>query len=155
MPELNPCPACGSDNVECLVCTINADEKQDVHFHIACEACYTSGPIADNGKIAADKWNFLPRRPDYNDVDCAGCPERRRGYLTWTTEPPKVEHVGKWFWSKIPGQSMAVPVIVAELDGVLGIGRGTSEQGLTMQKCREFGVKFAGPIPTPLEPEES
>ena len=114
-----------------------------------------SVPIADNGKIAADKWKSLPRRPDYNDVDCAGCPERRRWYLTWTTEPPNVEHVGKWFWSKIPGQSMAVPVIVAELDGVLGIGRGTSEQGLTMQTCREFGVKFAGPIPTPLEPGES
>lgn len=79
MPELKPCPACGSDNVECLVCTINADENQDVHFHIACEDCYTSGPIADNGKIAADEWNSLPRRPDYNDVDCAGCPERRRG----------------------------------------------------------------------------
>ena len=90
MPELKPCPACGSDNVECLVCTINADENQDVHFHIACEACYASGPIADNGKIAAATWNSLPRRPDYNDVDCAGCPERRRSALTWTTEPPKV-----------------------------------------------------------------
>lgn len=39
---------------------------------------------------------LLPRRPDYNDVDCAGCPERRRGYLTWTTEPPKV--AGKYWW---------------------------------------------------------
>ena len=69
MPEqLRPCPACRGDNVECLVCTINADEKQDVHFHIACESCYTSGPIADNGKIAADKWNSLPRRPDYGGL---------------------------------------------------------------------------------------
>jgi hypothetical protein len=72
MPELKPCPHCGSDNVECLICTINADENQDVHFHIACEACYTSGPIADTGEIAADLWNSLPRA------------------LTWTTEPPKV-----------------------------------------------------------------
>lgn len=75
MPELKPCPACGSDNVECLVCTINADEKQDVHFHIACESCYTSGPIADNGKIAADKWNSLPRRADIERV------ERERDWL--------------------------------------------------------------------------
>ena len=96
MPELKPCPACGSDNVQCLACTIYADENQDVHFHIACEACYTSGPIGDNGKIASDKWNSLPRRPDYNDVDCAGCPERRRSALTWTHEPPKV--AGKYWW---------------------------------------------------------
>ncbi len=76
MPEqLKECPACGSDNVECLVCTINADEKQDVHFHIACESCYTSGPIADNGKIAADKWNALPRRADIERV------ERERDWL--------------------------------------------------------------------------
>ena len=94
-----------------------------------CPHCYTEAAA-----IAA--WNALPRA------------------LTWTTEPPKVEHVGKWFWSKLPGKS-TVPVIVAELDGVLGIGRGTSEEGLTMETCREFGVKFAGPIPMPLEPGES
>ena len=138
MPEqLKECPACGSDNVECLVCTINADENQDVHFHIACESCYASGPIADNGKIAADKWNFLPRHPDYNDVDCAGCPERRRGYLTWTTEQPRVPG---WYWHK-------------------------NCLGVTMMDLRSLdassnikpidGWQWAGPIPLPLEPEES
>lgn len=139
MPELKPCPACGSDNVECLVCTINADENQDVHFHIACEACYTSGPIADNGKIAADKWNSLPRRPDYNDVDCAGCPERRRGYLTWTTEPPTV--VGKFWWrdGRHPHEVGILTVTQTKLEGFKHRRPGPHEQ-------------FSGPIPEPKEP---
>lgn len=81
MPELKPCPHCGSDNVECLICTINADENQDVHFHIACEGCYTSGPIADTGEIAGKLWNSLPRA------------------LRWTTEPPTV---AGWYWHHMP-----------------------------------------------------
>lgn len=140
MPEqLKPCPACGSDNVECLVCTINADENQDVHFHIACESCYTSGPIADNGKIAADKWNSLPRRPDYNDVDCAGCPERRRGYLTWTTEPPKV--AGWYWWRDVSHKGEATIQCMSQSQ---------------VERLKTYpGEEWAGPIPTPLEQEES
>lgn len=142
MPEqLKPCPACGSDNVECLVCTINADENQDVHFHIACEACYTSGPIADNGKIAADKWNSLPRRPDYNDVDCAGCPERRRSALTWTTEPPKVPG---FYFLKMASGTISM-VYLSEADIMDNDWHGSIGQW----------VANAGPIHTPREPEES
>lgn len=128
MPELKPCPHCGSENIH--VASTRA------MYVIACYGCSMAGPCSDAQEAAIATWNSLPRA------------------LTWTTEPPKVEHVGKWFWSKLPGKN-TVPVIVAELDGVLGIGRGTSEEGLTMETCREFGVKFAGPIPTPLEPEES
>lgn len=150
MSELKPCPACGSDNVECLVCTINADENQDVHFHIACEACYTSGPIADNGKIAADKWNSLPRRPDYNDVDCAGCPERRRGYLTWTTEPPKV---AGWYWRKETAAGRA------HVFHFTGNWEDYGEHWESDRVCQLPLILndnlWAGPIPTPLEPEES
>lgn len=149
MPELKPCPACGSDNVECLVCTINADEKQDVHFHIACEACYTSGPIGDNGKIAADRWNSLPRRPDYNDVDCAGCPERRHNALTWTTEPPKV---AGWYFQRAMGKekTQRIAFVSATLSG-LHCKCGCSSRPLA--HWVEF--EWAGPIPEPLEPEES
>ncbi len=138
MPELKPCPACGSDNVECLVCTINADENQDVHFHIACEDCYTSGPIADNGKIAADEWNSLPRRPDYNDVDCAGCPERRHSALTWTTEPPKV--VGRFWWrdDRHPNEA-----------DILNVTQTTLEWFQHNRLCPH--EQFAGPIPEPKE----
>lgn len=148
MPEqLKPCPACGSDNVECLVCTINADENQDVHFHIACEACYTSGPIADNGKIAADKWNSLPRRPDYNDTDCAGCPERRRSLLTWITVPPKV--AGKYWW-RPSGKRIGRIRDMFVRNGEVGF----LDRNDRFIKDLDEG-EWAGPIPTPLEPEES
>ena len=142
MPEqLKECPACGSDNVECLVCTINADEKQDVHFHIACESCYTSGPIADNGKIAADKWNSLPRRPDYNDVDCAGCPERRRSALTWTTEPPKVPGWYWWRWAKYQGW-----MCLAVRDGLI-----VEHPRKVLRHAQDIGGQWAGPIAPPGE----
>ena len=144
MPEqLKPCPACGSDNVECLVCTINADEEQDVHFHIACEACYTSGPIADNGKIAADKWNSMPRRPDYNDVDCAGCPERRHSALTWGEEPPKV--AGWYPWRSGKGQNMTM-IQIHIFNGVCGFwdGNGVFKTDLNRGE-------WAGPIPAPID----
>lgn len=136
MPEqLKPCPACQEPSAHGGI--HENDSNGSVEHFIECWYCDMQGPHCYTEAAAIAAWNSLPRA------------------LTWTTEPPKVEHVGKWFWSKIPGQSMAVPVIVAELDGVLGIGRGTSEQGLTMQACREFGVKFAGPIQAPLEPEAS
>lgn len=151
MPELKPCPACGGDNVECLVCTINADEKQDVHFHIACEACYTSGPIADNGKIAADKWNSLPRRPDYNDVDCAGCPERRHNALTWTTEPPKV---AGWYWCRPSKLNMPRCVEVYGAWEQLMFGSKRDDYNPQIPVTRE-GFEWAGPIPAPLKPEKS
>ena len=73
MPEvILPCPACGSTVCECLVCTINADESQTIHFHMACNKCFTSGPIADDAESAKKLWDSLPRA------------------LTWTHYPPKV-----------------------------------------------------------------
>ena len=147
MPELKPSPACGSDNVQCLACTIYADENQDVHFHIACEACYTSGPIGDNGKIASDKWNSLPRRPDYNDVDCAGCPERRRSALTWGEEPPKV--AGWYSWRSGKGQNITM-IQTHIFNGVCGYWDGNGVFRTDLNRG-----EWAGPIPEPLEPEES
>ena len=76
MPEvILPCPACGSTDCECLVCTINADESQTIHFHMACNKCFTSGPIADDAESAKKLWNTIPRA------------------LRWTHEPPKVAGV--------------------------------------------------------------
>ena len=82
MPEvILPCPnpKCGSTDCECLVCTINADESQTIHFHIVCNKCFTSGPIADDAESAKKLWDSLPRA------------------LTWTHEPPKV---AGWYWRK-------------------------------------------------------
>lgn len=112
MPELNPCPICSSLSVG--LCPGEDEITHEIYNQAFCTSCGVSGPRVFADEISAiSAWNSLPRA------------------LTWTTEPPKVEHVGKWFWSKLPGKS-TVPVIVAELDGVLGIGRGTSEEGLTM-----------------------
>ena len=114
MPELKPCPACGDTPI------VNADSG-----HVIC--C----------KIVVDDaaaWNSLPRRPDYNDVDCAGCPERRRGYLTWTTEPPKDDG---WYWVRCTAAD-DFPIIkhVAQRDATAAL----------------LKREWAGPIP---EPEES
>ena len=127
MPEvILPCPACGGD------CLIVAKNYPSGKWHTYCD-CGQIGRLYPTREEAIKAHNALPRA------------------MTWTHEPPKVAHVGRWFWSEIPGQSMPVPVIVVELDGVLGIGRGTSEQGLTMETCHAFGVKFAGPIPAPID----
>lgn len=79
--------------------------------------------------------SLLPRRPDYNDVDCAGCPERRRGYLTWTTEPPTV---AGWYWVRCTAAD-DFPIIkhVAQRDATAAL----------------LKREWAGPIPAPLEPE--
>lgn len=62
MPEvILPCPACCSTDCECLICTINADEKQDIHFHMVCNKCFTSGPITDDAESARQTWNAIPR----------------------------------------------------------------------------------------------
>lgn len=122
MPELKPCPHCGSDNVECLICTINADENQDVHFHIACEGCYTSGPIADTGEIAGKLWNSLPRA------------------LRWTTEPPTV---AGWYWYSM-GKGHAVCLLVCA-DGKAKL----SKDHFTDAEL--LGGEWAGPIPAPVE----
>ena len=88
MPEvILPCPACGSTDCECLVCTINADESQAIHFHMACNKCFTSGPIADDAESAKKLWNALPHS------------------LTWTTEPPKV---AGWYWMRQQGESFDI-----------------------------------------------
>lgn len=79
--------------------------------------------------------NLLPRRPDYNDVDCAGCPERRRSALTWTSEPPKVEG---WYWVRCTAAD-DFPIIkhVAQRDATAAL----------------LKREWAGPIPMPLEQE--
>ena len=67
-----PCPACGSSNCGCVVCTISADDLQSLHYNVECDGCYTSGPISDSDPDAIAAWNKLPRA------------------LTWAPELPKV-----------------------------------------------------------------
>ena len=126
MPEvILPCPACGSTDCECLVCTINADESQTIHFHMACNKCFTSGPIADDAESAKKLWDSLPRA------------------LTWTHEPPKV--AGKYWWRTSKGQNVNT-IQVWSRSGVLGYCFDT--EFITALDRGEW----AGPIAQPIEP---
>ena len=121
MPELKtlPCPLCGDAPI------VNAYSG-----HVIC--CKI---VVDN----VDAWNSLPRRPDYNDVDCAGCPERRRGYLTWTAEPPKV--AGWYWWRDVSHKGEATTLYMPQPQ---------------VERIKTYpGEEWAGPIPAPLEPDES
>ena len=139
MPELKPCPACGSRGV---ICILDDDEM----YSVDCGNCAMRGPAEHNPDFAEAAWNSLPRRPDYNDVDCAGCPERRRSALTWTTEPPKA--AGWYWWRTSKGQNVNI-IQVWSRSGVLGYCFDT-EFITTLDRG-----EWAGPIPTPIEPEAS
>ena len=151
MPELKPCPSCGSRDCASAVCTISADEHQSLHYNVECGSCYTSGPVLDIEADAIAAWNKLPRWPDYNDVDCAGCPERRYNALTWTTVPPNVPG---WYWCRPSTLNMPRCVEVYGAWEQLMFGSKRDDFNPQMPVTRE-GFEWAGSIPTPLEPEES
>lgn len=69
MPELKPCPHCGSENIR--VASTRA------MYVIACYDCSMAGPCSDAQEAAIAAWNSLPRA------------------LTWGEEPPKV---AGWYW---------------------------------------------------------
>lgn len=133
MPELKPCPACGSVNCRLI--------EREMSAYVVCDfkGCWMSGPIKEYADSAIAAWNKLPRRPDYNDVDCAGCPERRRGYLTWGEEPPKV---AGWYWLRdVSHKGEATTLYMSQSQ---------------VERLKTYpGEEWAGPIPEPLEPEES
>lgn len=144
MSELKPCPACGSRDVHLLL-------GDDEVYSVDCGNCAMRGPAEHFPDFAGAAWNSLPRHPDYNDVDCAGCPERRRGYLTWTTEPPKV---AGWYWCRPSTLNMPRCVEVYGAWEHLMFGSKRDDFNPQMPVTRK-GFEWAGPIPTPLEPGES
>lgn len=142
MPEvILPCPACGSTDCECLVCTINADESQTIHFHMACNKCFTSGPIADDAESAKKLWDSMPRA------------------LPWTNEPPKV--AGFFFAeSSLDDCSKKItPIEVFSPDHWRHSDWEKKHGKLSCLLCLGgFGVcpvsrysRFAGPIPSPID----
>ena len=122
--------------------------RLDDKYYVRCK-CKTSGPYCDTEAAAIAAWNKLPRRPDYNDVDCAGCPERRRSALTWTTEPPKVAGWYWYHWRSGKGQNMTM-IQTHIFNGVCGYWDGNGVFRTDLNRG-----EWAGPIPAPLEPEES
>jgi Lar family restriction alleviation protein len=144
MPELKPCPHCGGMNAVPML-------DEDGEYFVMCYACGMSGPTTKYMLTAITAWNALPRRPDYNDVDCAGCPERRRSALTWTTDPPRV---AGWYWCRASTLNMPRCVEVYGAWEQLMFGSKRDDFNPQMPVTRE-GFEWAGPIPTPHEPEES
>ena len=145
MPELKPCPACGGSRLT-VRSYMPQNFRLDDKYYVRCK-CKTSGPYCDTEAAAIAAWNSLPRRPDYNDVDCAGCPERRRGLLTWTTEPPKVPG---WYWCRLSKLNMPRCVEVYGSEGGLRFGSGDSWREPSMSVESE-GFEWAGPIAPPVE----
>ena len=130
MPEVMPCPnhKCGSTDCECLVCTINADESQAIHFHMVCNKCFTSGPIADDAESAKKLWDSMPRA------------------LRWTHEPPKV---AGWYWCREckSGVTLCVEVYGASIFLLFGSKRDdfNPQRPVTVD-----GIEWAGPIASPI-----
>ena len=100
----------------------------DEMYSVDCGNCAMRGPAEHNPDFAEAAWNSLPRA------------------LTWTTEPPKV--VGWYWWRTSKGQNVNT-IQVWSRSGVLGYCFDT-EFITTLDRG-----EWAGPIPMPIEPEES
>ena len=137
MPELKPCPACGEAK---SIVFIQEEFNNEWRGHCRCGHV---GRYCATREAAITAWNSLPRRPDYNDVDCAGCPERRRCALTWTNEPPKV--AGKYWWrpsGKKIGRIRDMFVRSGEVGFLDRNDRFIKDTG---------DGEWAGPIPAPID----
>ncbi|MDY0204809.1 MAG: Lar family restriction alleviation protein [Desulfovibrio desulfuricans] len=144
MPELKPCPFCGAQptlreniyygsgeylaSINCPC--INGDVAESYFLRSG-----ETQKQATNKSIAA--WNTrtepLPRA------------------LTWTTEPPKV---AGWYWCRPSTLNMPRCVEVYGAWEQLMFGSKRDDYNPQMPVTRE-GFEWAGPIPMPLEPEES
>ena len=163
-PNISNCPNCGSTSVQLM---LSYSPWLTPASHVLCIDCQMQGPIACSQReedaidiqdleclaeptgfeiTAIAAWNSLPRRPDYNDVDCAGCQERRRSALTWTTDPPKV---AGWYWYQLEGHVPEPKKIESSFDGeeYFGVRDGWYVNRIT----KKPHVKYAGPIPAPLD----
>lgn len=143
MPKLKPCPFCGAqptlrENIYGSGEYLASINCPCINGDVAESYFLRSGETqkqATNKSIAA--WNTrtesLPRA------------------LTWTTEPPKV---AGWYWCRPSTLNMPRCVEVYGAWEQLMFGSKRDDFNPQMPVTRE-GFEWAGPIPTPLEPEES
>ena len=125
MPELKPLP--------CPYCGTEEIEVWDgpANF-MECQYCHMTGPHAPSESSAIGLWNSLPRA------------------LTWTTEPPKV---AGWYWRK---ETAAGRAHVFHFTGNWeDYGEHWESDRVCPLPLKLNGNLWAGPIPTPLELEES
>lgn len=74
MPEVMPCPECGSTDILTISGHISS-----FRWWVRCCGCGRQGSCCKTEEDAISAWNILPRA------------------LTWTHEPPKV---AGWYWRK-------------------------------------------------------
>lgn len=131
MPELKPCPICSSLSVG--LCPGEDEITHEIYNQAFCTSCGVSGPRVFADEISAiAAWNS-PRA------------------LTWTTEPPKV---AGWYWCRPSELNMPRCVEVYGAREQLMFGSKRDDFNPQVPVTKE-GFEWAGPIPTPLEPEES
>lgn len=131
MPELNPCPICSSLSVG--LCPGEDEITHEIYNQAFCTSCGASGPRVFADEISAIvAWNSLPRA------------------LTWTTEPPKV---AGWYWRKETAKDRT------HVFHFTGNWEDYGEYWESDRVCplplKLNGNLWAGPIPTPHEPEGS
>lgn len=123
MPELKPCPACGSP-----VDIVGGDEwhnRNQFFIKCSCGSCCVADTVR---KECIERWNDLPR---YRT-------------LRWTHEPPKV--VDKMYLAK--GMNLIVFLVATvEVNGTLYAQLPDSAENFPLS---DF-VEWAGPIPLPVE----
>lgn len=116
----------------CPACGSNDSEcifGEDEMYSVDCGNCAMRGPAERNPDAAIAAYNTLPRA------------------LTWTTEPPKV--AGKYWWRPV-GKKIGRIRDIFVRNGDAGF------LDHNYRFIKDIGDgEWAGPIPTPLEPEES
>ena len=136
MPELNPCPICSSLSVG--LCPGEDEITHEIYNQAFCTSCGASGPRVFADEISAiAAWNSLPRA------------------LTWTTEPPK--ETG-FYWWKCDGHIKTGPQVAYVKTERFNLHSSGLEMmfihhGPTYHHCDK--CQWAGPIPMPIELEES
>ena len=125
MPELNPCPICSSLSVG--LCPGEDEITHEIYNQAFCTGCGVSGPRVFADEISSiAAWNSMPRA------------------LRWTHEPPKV---AGWYWFSVCKGHAVCILVCADGKAKLAKDHFTDAELL--------GGEWAGPIPTPLELEES
>ena len=127
MPELKPCPFCGAQP------TLRENIYYGSGEYLASINCpCINGDVAESYFLRSGETQKQATNKSIAAWNTRTEPLPRA--LTWTTEPPKV---AGWYWHHMPP---AFGTVIDFFDPEISeAGRG----------------EWAGPIPTPLEPEES
>lgn len=123
MPEVMPCPECGSTDILTISGHISS-----FRWWVRCCGCGRQGSCCKTEEDAISAWNALPRA------------------LTWTHEPPKV---AGWYWRK---ETVADRAHVFHFTGNWeDYGEHWESDRVCQLPLNLNGNLWAGPIPAPLD----